>query len=140
MLDVMPPSPPKFETDALNIQLKSHTSDANARLDDFEIEADLAEHRTWYVHGTALERFAQMTSWDYFEAVLRFQRVLKACGLWKTLEKRGVREGDTVVIGDVEFRWAAEQREGQLYELWVNDLATRGRVSKGSSRWPHAAG
>lgn len=139
MLDAMPVTLPKLETDALNLQLKEHTNGAAARLDEYEIEADLAEHRTWHVHGTALVRFAQMTNWDYFEAVLRFQRVLKACGLWKTLEKKGVAEGDTVVIGTVEFRWAAEQREGQLYELWANDLQARGRVTKGSARWPHPA-
>jgi GTPase len=139
MLDAMPPASKELETNALNVQLKAHTSSDSARLDDFEIEADLAEHRSWYVHGTALERFAQMTNWDYFEAVLRFQRVLKACGLWKTLEKRGVAEGDTVVIGEVEFRWSSEQREGQLYELWQSDLAARGRTTKGSARWPHPA-
>lgn len=29
------------------------------------------------VSGEALERFAQMTNWDYYEAVRRFQRVLQ---------------------------------------------------------------
>jgi GTPase len=113
MLDAMPVLTPKLETEALNLQLKANSSAASARLDEFEIEADLAEHRTWHVYGEALLRFAQMTNWDYFEAVLRFQRVLKACGLWKSLEKRGVQEGDTVVIGTVGKRSAGS---GARYE------------------------
>lgn len=31
----------------------------------------------------------------------RFQHVLEACGVNKSLIKRGVKEGDTVVIGEV---------------------------------------
>lgn len=31
----------------------------------------------------------------------RFQHVLEACGVNKSLIKRGVKEGDTVIIGEV---------------------------------------
>lgn len=31
----------------------------------------------------------------------RFQHVLDACGVNKSLIKRGVKEGDTVIIGEV---------------------------------------
>jgi GTPase len=139
VLAEMPALEPTLETGALNRQEKDARAVDTARLGEYTIEAAL-EERVWVVRGVALERFAAMTNWDYFEAVLRFQRVLKACGLWRTLERCGARDGDTVVLGDTEFRWAAEQREGQLYQLWAEDLAARGRVSKGSARWPHAAG
>jgi hypothetical protein len=52
--------------------------------------------RAWYEHGHALERFAQMTDWNFlkdecfFEAFLRFQRGLRRVGLWAGLEKGGV--------------------------------------------------
>lgn len=52
-----------------------------ARLDDFSIEPDLGGPRLWHVHGTALQRFAQMTNWDYYEATARFQRVLENSGM-----------------------------------------------------------
>ena len=54
---------------------------SEARISSFQIEADLAvTPRLFYVHGEALERFAQMTNWDYYEAVSRFQKVLDAAG------------------------------------------------------------
>lgn len=140
VLDAMPAQQLALETDAVNQQEKARTEADAARLDEFSVEADLAEDRTWFVRGPALERFAQMTNWDFFEAVLRFQRVLKACGLWRVLERRGAMEGDTVVIGDVAFRWSAEQGEGKMYSLWRDDLEARGRTGKGSARWPHMSG
>ena len=54
---------------------------SEARISSFQIEADLVvTPRLFYVHGEALERFAQMTNWDYYEAVSRFQKVLEAAG------------------------------------------------------------
>lgn len=37
----------------------------------------------------------------YMDSERRFQHVLEACGVNKNLKKRGVKEGDTVLIGDV---------------------------------------
>ena len=81
-----------------------------------------------------------MTNWDYFEATLRFQRVLQACGVSASLRAQGVEEGDSVVIGGVEFAWSNDQTDGALYESWINDLNSRGKVGKGSQRWPHVSG
>jgi Obg family GTPase CgtA-like protein len=53
------------------------------------------------VMGDGLERFTQMTNWEYYEAVKRFQKVLDAAGVNQELKRRGVREGDTVVLGEV---------------------------------------
>jgi GTP-binding protein len=59
----------------------------------------------WLVEGVAIERAAQMTNWNYYEAAMRFQRILKAMGITDALTEGGVREGDTVRIGDVELVW-----------------------------------
>ena len=40
--------------------------------------------------GAAIERFAQMTDWGYYEAARRFQRVLVAAGIDGALRARGV--------------------------------------------------
>lgn len=64
-----------------------------------------AEEGAWRVEGVAIERAAQMTNWDYYEAGLRFQRILHAMGIADALRKEGVDEGDTVYIGDVELVW-----------------------------------
>jgi GTP-binding protein len=62
----------------------------------------------WRVVGVAIERAAQMTNWDYYEAAMRFQRILRAMGVADALVEAGVQEGDTVTIGDVELVWGYE--------------------------------
>ena len=37
----------------------------------------------------------------YEDSDRRFQHVLEACGVYKSLKKMGVKEGDTVIIGEV---------------------------------------
>jgi GTPase len=140
MLDEMPEEVNALETAARNQQVKIKSTTDHARLDDFTIESELAEHRTWFVRGVALERFAQMTNWDYFESSLRFQRVLQTIGLWTALERQGVVPGDSVVIGEAEFTWSSDRSDGNLYESWLNGLKARGKVGKGSSSWPHMTG
>ncbi|GJY54295.1 GTP-binding protein OBGC, chloroplastic [Tanacetum coccineum] len=64
-----------------------------APINDFEISHDSSSD-TWHIEGAGLQRFVQMTNWK------RFQHVLEACGVNKSLIKRGVKEGDTVIIGE----------------------------------------
>lgn len=59
----------------------------------------------WKVTGAAIERAAQMTYWEYDESVRRFQRLLETLGVDKALREAGVKEGDTVFIGDFELEW-----------------------------------
>jgi GTPase len=59
----------------------------------------------WRIEGIAIERAAQMTNWDYYEAGMRFQRILTAMGIREALREAGVQEGDTVTIGAVELVW-----------------------------------
>ncbi len=87
-------------TDALNMrQLPRRMSSAD--INDFDVEGPDAQRR-WTVSGEAIERFAAMTNWDYYEAMLRFQKVLDATGeslppegciiavkIWKTLSTIG---------------------------------------------------
>ncbi|MCO6450366.1 MAG: GTPase ObgE [Caldilineales bacterium] len=60
----------------------------------------------WVVHGKRIERIAAMTNWEYYEAIMRFQRILEALGISEALEDAGVREGDTVFIGDTALTWS----------------------------------
>ncbi|MEZ4836203.1 MAG: Obg family GTPase CgtA [Caldilineaceae bacterium] len=43
--------------------------------------------------------------WDYYEATMRFQRILRAMGIADALREAGVQEGDRVQIADVELIW-----------------------------------
>ncbi|KAF7014174.1 hypothetical protein CFC21_028192 [Triticum aestivum] len=97
-----------------NTQNLNHVADAIKRerssaMNDFEIVHDKGTN-TWNVVGAGIERFVQMTNWDYTESLKRFQHVLEACGVNKTLVKLGVKEGDTVVIGEMEMFWNEEPK------------------------------
>ena len=73
--------------------------------DYFDIEqAD--DH--WRVTGIRIERAAAMTNWDYYEAEMRFQRILDAMGISRALEEAGVEDGETVVIGNAELIWGEQ--------------------------------
>ncbi|MCB0113804.1 MAG: GTPase ObgE, partial [Caldilineaceae bacterium] len=63
------------------------------------------EQDLWLVEGVAIERTVQMTNWDYYEATMRFQRILRAMGIADALREAGVQEGDRVQIADVELIW-----------------------------------
>ncbi|GJZ65984.1 GTP-binding protein OBGC, chloroplastic [Tanacetum coccineum] len=71
-----------------------------APINDFEISHDSSSD-TWHIEGADLQRFVQMTNWKYMDSDRRFQHVLEACGVNKSLIKCGVKEGDTVIIGEL---------------------------------------
>ena len=58
----------------------------------------------------------------------------------KALEKRGVLQGDTVIIGELELLWSSDRSEGRLYDQWQADRKAAGKVAQGSARWPHPGG
>ena len=54
---------------------------SEARIDEFSIDVQSEDgHQMFIVTGEAINRFAQMTNWDYYEAANRFQKVLEAAG------------------------------------------------------------
>lgn len=93
-------------TDPVNL---NHVADMvnkqrKASINDFEVSHDSGSN-TWHVTGSGLQRFVRMTNWRYLESEKRFQHVLEACGVNKSLKKLGVKEGDTVIIGEMEMVW-----------------------------------
>ncbi|OVA11836.1 GTP binding domain [Macleaya cordata] len=76
----------------------------NASINDFEISHDSSSD-SWHVVGAGIQRFVQMTNWQYSESMRRFQHVLEACGVNKSLIKLGVKEGDRVIVGEMEMIW-----------------------------------
>ncbi len=61
---------------------------------------------TWRVYGKRIERIVKMTRWEYYDAVMRFQRILEALGIAEALREAGVTEGETVRIGERELEWS----------------------------------
>ena len=77
--------------------------------DVFEIERT---PEGWVVRGKRIERAAAMTNWDYYEAAMRFHRIMEAIGVAAALEEAGVKNGDMVIIGDAMLEW----RDDYFYE------------------------
>lgn len=72
-------------------------------LEEFLIE--LEPDGAWRIKGKAIERAADMTYWEYDEAVRRFQGLLEHLGVEEALRTAGVEPGDTVRIGEYELEW-----------------------------------
>ena len=56
-------------------------------------------------------------------------------GVWDALKAKGVKDGDPVVIGQLEMEWATEENDGKLYEQWMRSQA--GIPGRGTRHWPH---
>jgi GTP-binding protein len=105
LLDRLPPRAEAEEIDAL--PTLSPAEDESA----FSIAHP--EDDLWLVEGIAIERAAQMTNWDYYEAGMRFQRILSAMGISNSLREQGVQEGDRVRVGAIELVWGWENALGE---------------------------
>ncbi len=78
------------------------------------------------VSGTAVEKLAATTDTDADESLNWLQHSLDRQGVLKALRRAGAEEGDTIIVGDIEFfytlspseeterRLKAEEREGGL--------------------------
>jgi GTP-binding protein len=73
-----------------------------------EMQARRVDQETMVVTGTRIERLAATVDMEADEAVAWFQDQLEEQGVMKALRQAGVEEGDTVVIGPVEFIYTTQ--------------------------------
>jgi GTP-binding protein len=73
--------------------------------EDEDVFQIISEGDHYHIRGRRVERVAAMTDWTNREAVARFQRILKAMGVFEALAKVGVQAGDTVFVGGRELEW-----------------------------------
>ena len=59
----------------------------------------------YYVEAEWLLKILNKTDTDDYESLQYFQRVLESSGILEELRSRGIREGDTVIIYDLEFQY-----------------------------------
>lgn len=59
----------------------------------------------WRISGEAIERAAAMTYWENDKSIRRFQRILESLGIDEELREAGVKEGDSVMVGEYELQW-----------------------------------
>ncbi len=57
----------------------------------------------YVIRGTDIERMAEKTDFENEEALRRFQNYTRFVGLDRILKSKGIKEGDTVRIGQEEF-------------------------------------
>ncbi|UMZ72884.1 GTPase ObgE [Natranaerofaba carboxydovora] len=72
--------------------------------EDF-IEIERQEGSVFLVKNKKLERIASMTDFDNEEAFDKFQRIIEKVGLEDLLKEKGIRDGDVVKIGKIEFEY-----------------------------------
>ncbi|KAF9589850.1 hypothetical protein IFM89_028785 [Coptis chinensis] len=99
----------------------------SAPINDFEISHESSSD-TWHVVGGGIQRFIQMTNWQYSESLRRFQHVLEASGVNKSLLKLGVKEGDRVIVGEMELIWHDSNNKV--------DPSNMRKGSDGLTKWP----
>lgn len=97
LLRELPPAPRLIDVQPL----AAPTADEDK---SFTIERD--SDAAWRVRGRRIERIVKMTRWDYYDAVMRFQRIMEALGITEALRTAGIREGDTVRISEKELEWS----------------------------------
>jgi GTP-binding protein len=59
----------------------------------------------WRVAGAGIERTAKMTYFEHEGSLRRFQKLMETLGIEAALREAGVKDGDTVRIGDYELEW-----------------------------------
>ena len=85
----------RFETEAVPLEVLERKRD-----DGFKIVKD---ENTYYVEAEWLLKILNKTDLDDYESLQYFQRVLESSGILAELVARGIQEGDTVSIYDLEF-------------------------------------
>ncbi len=93
--ELPPPPPPQVEA-----VIAPPTS---SREEGFTITRDASG--AWVVRGDRVERAVRRTNLNYYDALLRLHRYLEREGVIEALRQAGVKEGDTVRIGDYELEW-----------------------------------
>ncbi len=76
-----------------------------------EMSARRLNRETMEVTGTRIERLAATVDMEADEAVEWFQEQLDEQGVMRALREAGVEEGDTVIIGPVEFIYTTQMDE-----------------------------
>ncbi len=85
---------------ALPVEEKVTGPEAAAQKSAYVVEK---ENDYFRVRGARIERIAAQTDFENEESLQRFQRYCRRCGLEAELKRMGVKEGDTVCIGEEEF-------------------------------------
>jgi GTP-binding protein len=71
---------------------------------DFDVIRD-KKANAYFITGGKVDRLASVTDERNNEQVYRFQNILIAMGVFERLKLLGIKDGDTVVVGSIEFAY-----------------------------------
>lgn len=80
--------------------------------DDSSFEIFKVAKDTFIIEGGKVERIAGVTDERNSEQVIRFQNILKGMGVFDALSQKGIKDGDTIIIGHLEFVFYADEMYG----------------------------
>lgn len=76
--------------------------------DDSSFEIVKSDKNTFVVFGGKIKRLAQVTDARNLEQVVRLQNILTNMGVFSDLRKKGIQDGDTIIIEHLEFTHVEE--------------------------------
>lgn len=77
--------------------------------DDSAFEIVKAAKDVYIISGGKIGRLAQVTDERISEQVIRFQNILTGMGVFDKLKAMGIKDGDTVITGHLEFTYYADE-------------------------------
>ena len=77
--------------------------------DDSSFEIFKVAKDTFIIEGGKIERIAGVTDERNSEQVIRFQNIMKGMGVFDALSQKGIKDGDTIIIGHLEFVFYADE-------------------------------
>lgn len=80
--------------------------------DDSAYEVSKTAKDTFIVVGGKIGRLAQVTDERNPEQVIRLQNILTGMGVFDKLKSMGVKDGDTIIVGHLEFAYYADEFYG----------------------------
>lgn len=80
--------------------------------DDSAFEITKVSKDTYIIVGGKISRLAQVTDARNVDQVIRFQNILTNMGVFDKLKSMGVKDGDTIIVGHLEFEYYADEFYG----------------------------
>ena len=95
---------PKVEISVVVEEDTGAYNNDDSSFDIFKVAKD-----TYIIEGGKIERIAGVTDERNSEQVIRFQNIMKGMGVFEELAKKGIKDGDTVIIGHLEFAFYSDE-------------------------------
>ena len=80
--------------------------------DDSSFDIYKVAKDTFIIKGGKIGRIASVTDERNSEQVIRFQNILKGMGVFEELSKKGIKDGDTIIIENLEFVFYSDEIYG----------------------------